>query len=106
VLTSESVATLLLGKFLVQKPINQHAGHGHVHPQWPGPSGNSFVLIESRLQGLIQRDENHRHNGHGQDGVRGQKGQVNRSEPGRLFEAGEVVKENVVSQIAGQKQRR
>ena len=75
------ICSAFLGVHNVQQPVDDNPRHRDVKPDRKGPPGDATVSIELPAGRVIERDENHRNEGDGQDHVGDQNGEVDGANP-------------------------
>ena len=80
--------SLGLRENLVEQQIDHHAGHGHIHPDRPRPSGYSLMRVKAFAQCAARGHDDQRYDGKGAEQMREQDREVIRPEPRRIEKLG------------------
>jgi hypothetical protein len=71
---------------VIKHEVNHHAGNGNVQPERISPSGNDAMLVKLLPKCAAQRNDDQRHDGGSEDGVRDQYAEVDYPRPSMSLE--------------------
>ena len=87
-----------------EEPVDDDAGDGDVEPERQSPAGDDFVAAEAAAQSESESDEHERDDGHGEDGVGDENGEVrwaNGALAGKADESGVSVEVKIRDEKTG-----
>ena len=73
---------------MVEHPIDDDSGYGHIQPYRKGPTGDTPVLGESFPQSEIERYQGEREDRSGEDDMGNQNSKVDETNPPTPFKRG------------------
>ena len=92
---------------MIEKKVDEHAGHGHIHPQRERPLRDAAVLRHAHLQTVPDGEDRQRQNDHGENRVRREDRQVQRPPPTRPRKPRDhAPAQGVVRHVADEKEHR
>src|SRR5205814_1763374 len=86
--------------------INQHAGDRDVEPYGICEAGDASVSVIAGAESTGERDQDHRHDRRGENGVRGEQRKINRADDALGFERRDETEMEMVVEVGGEKDRR
>jgi len=66
---------------MIQQPVDDDAGDRDIEPEREGPAGDAAMSVEARGEAARDGDERERDDDDGQDGVRAEQNEVERTNP-------------------------
>ena len=88
---------------LVDHEVDDDAGDGDVEPQWKGPAGDEAMLIETLEKRAAQCDQYEGNDHDGEYCVRGEEGEVDRTNPALALKVDYLANTNVIDDVGDQK---
>ena len=86
---------------LIKHEIDDDAGDRDIEPEGEGPTGDNAVSVEALEQGPAEGHDDHGDDDEGQNGVRGEQGEIDGANPTLALE-GDVADAIVVDEIGNQ----
>jgi hypothetical protein len=87
------------GVDLVDHQVDNDAGDGDVEPKGEGPAGDEAMLIEFFEEGAAKGGKDERNDDDGKDGVRGEQGEVDGTDPALALEVDHFPNADVVDDV-------